>query len=423
MKLELRGNPNYCASIVSIENIIPLAGKDRIVGTMIQGNHVIVGLDVKVGDIGVYFPTETSIKAVFLNANNLFRESIYNVDPTKKGFFELNGRVRCLKLGDFKSAGFYMPLESLNKFGFKATLETLKVGTDFDHIDDEMICDKYMIKQPQDNSGSKENKAAKRLKRISKLVEGQFHFHIDTNFLAKNMHKINRADIISITEKVHGTSAIAAYVLCNKQLTMRDRIAKVFGASVNDKEYDFIWASRKVVKNQYVEKKNHVHFYSEDIWKIGADEQKPYVEKGMTVYYEIVGFLADGGFIQKGFDYNCDPNEHEKYIYRITSTNADGKVLEWSMLQVQLWCNARGLKAVPLHFYGRAEDAFPDVFDVDDDAWREKFLKKTEETYLEQKCFICRGDLPNEGIVLRRETLEIDVYKFKSFAFKARETK
>ena len=30
----------------------------------------------------------------------------------------------------------------------------------------------------------------------------------------------------------------------------------------------------------------------------------------MTVYYEIVGFLPNGGYIQKGYDYGCAGEQH-----------------------------------------------------------------------------------------------------------------
>ena len=54
--------------------------------------------------------------------------------------------------------------------------------------------------------------------------------------------------------------------------------------------------------------------------------------------------------------------------------------------------------------------------------WQENFLQKLSETYLEKDCDICVNKVPGEGIVLRKETLDIDVYKHKSFRFKAQES-
>ena len=423
MKLEIKGNPNYAAIIVAISNLIPLEKCDNIQGTIIEGCHVIVSKDVKVGDVGIFFPAECAIKPVFLNANSLYREKELNVDKTKAGFFELNGRVRCMRLRGFKSDGFFMPLNSLAKFGKFDSLIALEVGTSFDTINGEPICDKYVVATKQIQNPSKKDKKNNRVKRFDKLREEIFRFHIDTPQLARNIEKVNKRDIISITEKLHGTSAIFSYISCNRKLSLRDRIAKRLGAYIGVNEYDYIWASRRVVKNQYLYEDKLTHFYSEDIWKTGADELKPFIQKDMTIYYEIVGFLKDGKQIQKDFDYGCRAGQHEKYIYRISSTNIDGKVFEWSMLQIQDWCKANGLLAVPMHYYGYAEDLFLDITAPDDEEWRKRFLDKLIEEYLEKDCTICKNKVPAEGVCLRIESNDIEVYKLKSFAFRAKETK
>lgn len=452
MKFEVKGNINYCASIVKIEDKIELEGCDNICGTHIFGNHVIISKDVNIGDIGIFFPIETSIKDIFLKNNNLYRETTLNKDESKKGFFEKNGRVRCVKLRGFKSEGFWIPIESLWSFiPDWENIESIKenqndlIGIEFDHIDGIMICEKYVIPSKiQSQNNSKSNKKNKKIKRFSKLIEEQFRFHIDTAQFGKNLHRFNLNDLISITEKVHGTSAIASYILCNKKLSWKNRIAKVLGIDVVEKEYDYIYSSRRVVKNQYL-CENPSGFYSEDIWKEGFEELKPFLEKGMTIYYEICGFLKDNKAIQKMgkyiYDYGCSSNTHRKYVYRITSTNEDGKVFEWSMKQVQDWCKEKGLEAVHLHYYGTVKDFIfknltneymslsdNNVQDTyyrtlsDDRDMHDILLKLLTGIYLEKDCSICRNKVPNEGICIRREVNDIDVYKLKSFAFRKAET-
>jgi hypothetical protein len=432
MQFSVKGNKNYCATIVQIENKIDLEGCDNICGTIIFGNHVIISKDTEVGTIGVFFPIECSIKEIFLKANNLYRDKELNVDKEKSGFFELNGRVRCMKLRGFKSEGFWIPLNGLSFFNlttFNLTNDFL-VGTEFDHIDDIMICEKYIVKSKnQSNQNlSKKDKKNKKIKRFSKLIEEQFRFHVDTAMLAKNIHRIPPNSLISITEKLHGTSFIVSNILCNKKLSWKDRIAKKLGVNVIDKEYDNIYSSRKVVKNKYI-CDNPSGFYSEDIWKTVNEELQPYMQKGMTIYGECVGFLKDGKYIQKPFDYGCESGKHDNYIYRITSTNSDGVVFEWSMLQVQLWCKQNGLKAVPLHYYGEAKHCFKDptlyayLCDENIGEWQHEFLNKLQEIYLEKNCTICKNKVPAEGIVLRIESLDIEPFKLKSFAFRQHETK
>lgn len=98
MKFEKPKNENYCATVTEIKNIVPLDNCDNIQGTIIFGNHVIIGKDVQVGDVGIYFPPETQLSNEYLSENNLYRDATLNKDQTKKGYFEVNGRVRTAKL-------------------------------------------------------------------------------------------------------------------------------------------------------------------------------------------------------------------------------------------------------------------------------------------------------------------------------------
>lgn len=198
---------------------------------------------------------------------------------------------------------------------------------------------------------------------------------------------------------------------------------------VEQYEYDLIYSSRKVIKNKYLNP-NINHFYIEDIWGIVAQELKPYLQKEMTIYGECVGFLKDGKMIQNKYDYGCKVGEHKNYIYRITSTNEDGKVFEWSMLQVQQWCKEKGLNAVPIHYYGTVKDLmdkynykYADDKGNEFEGWRNTFLHLVTQLYLEKKCYICKHDVPNEGVVVRKEVLDIEPYKHKSFLFKQLESK
>ena len=51
MKFEKPKNDNYCANIVEIKSVHPLEKCDNIQGTVIFGNQVIIGKDVKPGDM------------------------------------------------------------------------------------------------------------------------------------------------------------------------------------------------------------------------------------------------------------------------------------------------------------------------------------------------------------------------------------
>jgi hypothetical protein len=169
-------------------------------------------------------------------------------------------------------------------------------------------------------------------------------------------------------------------------------------------------------------------YYGEDIWGIAHNEVKDFLQKGMTFYYEIVGFLPNGGMIQKDYDYGCEPGKHAIYIYRITSTNVDGKVIEFSAKQVQDFCKKNGLNAVPELYYGYAGKLFNSNQDgsfrnYDDDLeFGNNFLNLIKEKYNEKDCYICSNKVPEEGCVIRIEGNDLEVYKAKSERFYLRET-
>jgi len=75
-----------------------------------------------------------------------------------------------------------------------------------------------------------------------------------------------------------------------------------------------------------------------------------------------------------------------------------------------------GLECVPLFFYGKAKDVFPEI--KTDEHWHEEFIKKLEEKYTNGRCYICMNDVPREGIVIRKEKMnEFEAYKLKSWEF------
>ena len=438
MKLEAPQNLNYCATVVEIKNIIPLAGCDFVVGTSIMGNHVITGKDTKIGDVGLYFPVETQLSAKYIAINNLYKDATLNDDTRKKGYFELNGRIKCVKFRGFPSEGLFMPLDSISPF--TAPVNTiLKLEDSFDFIGKEEICRKYIpksSKQPSTQIPGKKGKG--RLARESKLIANQFRFHDDTSQLYRNLHMIHPEDLISITYKIHGTSFIASNILCKKPLKWYERALSKLGINVVDTLYDNIYSSRKVIKNEDLHP-DAQHYYSEDIWGIANNEVKPFLQEGMTIYGEAAGFLPGGGYIQNAFDFGCKPGEHKLFIYRVTMTNTQGKVFEYSMRQVQEFCKKNGLNAVPLMYYGTVENFMREPFELQmaksifgsdklityapKEFNAEDFLALIKKRYNEKDCYICKNPkTPEEGAVIRIENNDLQAYKVKSFRFLNKES-
>ena len=170
-------NSNYLATICRIGETHPIEGADRIVSTTVNGFTMIVSKEMKEGDIVVYFPVETAICEKYLSVNNLYEigqfEKNSNVEEVKKilaesealpdddtegkleclnkaksmcGFFNKYGRVRILKLKGKYSEGFIAHTDTLVKFD--KSLKDLNwedyVGTSFDTINGEKICEKFV---------------------------------------------------------------------------------------------------------------------------------------------------------------------------------------------------------------------------------------------------------------------------------------
>ena len=412
MKLEKPKNNNYAAIVVTIKTLVSLQDCDNVQGAIIFGNQVIVSKDIQVGDKGLYFPLECQLSHEYTSNNNLYKHSELNVDKEKKGYFENNRRIRAVKFKGHKSEGLFMPLTSLD---FLFLDYKLSEGDEFDTLGNIPICNKYIVAPPKDSSGANVSKQPKK----SAIVENQFRFHDDTNMLYKNLSKLSPEEYIHISYKLHGTSGISAKLLCKKKLDFWDKIGQKLGFNVINAHYNYIYSSRNVIKSIELNP-NAKHYYESDIWGLAHNKVKDFLTNGLTLYYEIVGYLPSGRMIQKGYDYGQEPNTFEIYIYRITYTNSEGKVFEFSARQVQEWCKTKELKAVPELYYGRIMNFY--AFRIAEN-WGTDFLDAVKLAYNEKNCYLCSSKVPEEGCVVRLDKLNFEAYKQKSNAFYAWETK
>lgn len=254
----------------------------------------------------------------------------------------------------------------------------------------------------------------------------------------KSIKKVDRTDRYDLTVNsthnffangilIHNTSGISANVKIKHQIP-GSWISRLFGKKKYIEEYHSFCTSRKVVQDPLLNS-NVTGFYG------GSDKEGRQriheslfgdLPKGMSVYYEILGYWPNGTPIQGNWDYGCTPSviswvygeQFKVQVYRITYTNVDGAVYEFSARQVQQYCNSHGWTPVEQLYYGYAKDLYPDL-DVTNH-WNENFLEclsKDKRFYMEMLSPTCIHKVPHEGIVVRNESLNIDVYKLKCFAF------
>ena len=240
-------NPNYVATICRVGEIHPIEGADKICRTIVNGYDIVVGKDTKEGDIVVYVPVETEICEKFLAANNLYEISewqrnanheeageiltkaeeaktngnsdeagkLYQEAKTKVGYFNKRNRVRIVTLKGIASNGFVANISSLVRYDEKLAntdWESL-INTQFNYIDDEEFCKKYIppIKEPTERNNQKRfNKKMKKIKKFDRLVEGQFAYHYDTvKIEGANIARILNPDtMVTISTKVQDRKSV-----------------------------------------------------------------------------------------------------------------------------------------------------------------------------------------------------------------------
>ena len=425
-----KANINYLAKVIDITNFLPHPNAERMKIAQVGGYKVCVGIDEPIGRY-VYFPVNSEINPNLLSYCNLYRHTEKNTNTEKAGFFNDNGRVTAIKLRGFPSEGFLLPFEQLENFiadTLNLKLSDIENNTDFDIAvegnKEFWICKKYIVVHQTAQGQPNSNKRQKKVARFNKVIDTQFHYHYDTVRVQNDKWAIVPDDIISVTEKVHGTSGISAYVLCKEKPSLINKIKGWFG-NTNIK-YDYLYSSRSVIKNA-TETTNPGGYYSCDIWAEADKIIRPHLQKGMTIYYEIVGFLPTGKYIQKNYDYGCIPPEagepftHEKHfkvrVYRITMVNVDGYIHEFSAKEVQEWCKANDLTPVTEYYYGYAKDLYN--IPVDDN-WTDAFwdtMANDKNFYMERNSPSCSNKVPHEGLVIKKEDMRSRAWKLKCFAF------
>lgn len=422
LEISKQGNPNYLAKVVKLKGLKKHSNADRLQTVDIDFQTVVTGIDAKDGNIYIYFPIESKINSSFISHINGFRDNLLNSDPEKAGFFEDNCRVKALKLRGEKSMGFIVPITELvtfigNTFG---NIESI-VGQEFDTVNGIKLLEKYELPVRGSDLANKKGKKPK----ISRLIDGQVHLHVDTENLRKNTHKIKPDDLISISYKTHGTSWWVSNVQVKRTLKWYEKALLWLGVNIVLTEYDYVYGSRKVVKNKDINPETGGHYYGYDLWRDIMEEVREFIPENYTLYGECTGFDKDGGYIQKDYDYGCAPHQHKLEVYRITVTNPSGFVTELSTPEIIEFCDRTGL-LTPLYFYyGKAREIVEqqNIKIEDDRDFQEAFVKILEVKYNDMDCFMCKNKVPAEGIVVRKDKLfGFDAYKLKSFDFLNRES-
>lgn len=443
----------YCGYVVRVEKLRKHTNADRLQIATFFGNDTIVGLDVQVGDMGVYFPVDGQLSERFCQVNDLVRRKDENgkscggyMDPDKRN-------IKAIKLRGEKSDGLYMPLTAFTDF---CKISDLKIGDQITVLNGEEICRKYI---PRANKSASRG-AGKGVGRAKANIAPTFYEHVDTAQLAYNLAAFKPGDLVQLTLKMHGTSGRTGYLpLVHTKRTWLDKLLRRHGKDYM--EYGYITGTRRVV----LDGKREGGFYdSDDFRHAMAAKFEGKLRKGEVVYYEIVGFqgpegapimsqvanskVKDPEFIKQygettTFSYGCNQfagyteNEYREddtcgrgeragvccdiYVYRMTMVNEDGDVVEYSPDQIRERCEQMGVHVVPEFTRFFIPDHVPglhgDWIPVDP----AEYLVKRVEEYFDGPDPVGKTHV-REGVVIRIcNRTKFEVYKHKNFSFKVLE--
>ena len=195
-------------------------------------------------------------------------------------------------------------------------------------------------------------------------------------------------------------------------------------------EYGNVTSSRTVIKNQYINKNVTSGYYGTDIWSEYGDLIYPFLEEGMTIYGEIIGYCTGSDkMIQKGYDYGCEKGENKLMIYRITTTNEDGSKKEWNVTDVHNWTKelikehpeiADRIHVIDLLYHGTLQNLYPHLSLTEH--WHENVLEAMrndkEHFGMEKKEPLCKNSVWREGIVIRKDDDDlVEAFKLKCMHF------
>lgn len=405
MKIDKPQNPNYCATVVEIKSIIPLENCENVVATPIFGFQAIVSKNTKVGDIGIVFTAETQLSDEFCYNNNLYRHADKNIVESEKGYIEDSRRIKSIKFRGHTSSCLFLSLDSL-KFT-RVDTSLLSVGDEFDVLNGKPICTKYVVKT---NPLKKEFIAKE--KKFVRVDDKHMPQHMDSSNFFKWSDTISPDADIIVTQKLHGTSIRVGHTIAKRKLNIFERVLSKVGVKVLPHTYDYIYGSRKVIKD--VNNPYQNHFYETDIWSEQGKKLVGILPENYLVYGELVGYTSDGKEIQRNYTYSVPMRTTELYIYRIAIVNSQGIITDLSWGQVMEFCKKNGLKHVPEIWTGKMKD-----FDV------KNFVDKRffEEGYKHCLYLGNNVELVDEGVCIRVGGLNPTIMKAKSPKFFEHETK
>ena len=457
---------SYYGYVVKIDKLREHPNADKLQIATFFGADTCIGLEAQIGDIGVYFPCDGQLSVEFCLNNNLLRKLPDGTDGP--GYMDPDKRnVKAIKLRGEKSDGIYLPISCLDYCFGEPAAAHFQVGDRLDVVNGHEICTKYI---PRHNPSKVRDGNHTRKKKVP--IAPLFNEHADTEQLAYNLDAFKPGDEIEITLKMHGTSQRTGYLpvlkgytgpgialdILNRKGIFRfmkptDKMISWAENKANPiYDWDYITGTRRTVLDSF----NGGFYGSNEFREQYHNFFKNRLQKGEEVFYEVVGFthtgtsimaecsnkkMNDKEFIKQygdttTFSYGCHPDggyeimcdgvgdsntawvsepQSDIYVYRMTMTNEDGFVVEYTPDFMRYRCEQMGVKCVPVFWKGIVTGGFDHegvAYGAGDEA------KGIAERFYDGSDPIGKTHI-REGVVVRiLNRPKFCAYKHKNFAFK-----
>lgn len=342
MSISIQNEENYAAFVVRVPELRKADNSDRLYVLSARGTSIVVNdsWQDRVGDLALIVPAEAQVSFVLAHELNLHRHANLNADESVTGYVEDNRRIRPVRLRGNMSNGLALPLsEVIEIFGDSSDL---REGVTLDTLNGHELTRKFLVPVKASSLGGQQVST----KKPARVDEKVFPQHVNTAFWERNLDKVNYDQTLIVTQKIHGTSVRFGNVPVKAELTWLERLAKKIGIRVQEKEFDLVAGSRKVIKDPKVTGQNH--FYNSDVWTKALHAWGEFIPEGFIVYGELVGFVdEDGDAIQKGYTYEAPRGSTHLYVYRVTRVDARGVAIDLTWDQVRQFAAEQGLQTVP----------------------------------------------------------------------------
>ena len=441
----------YNAYITYVKNIRPAENSDYLNACEVFGNTTIIDKTITEETLVLYLPSDGQISVEFGEKNNLFRKKD-DAGNNIGGFIDPNKRnITAIRLRGNRSDGLVLPISCLNYcYSHGDASAELHAGDIINGtLNGHEICCKY-IPRRSNRQGHVSDGNRTRKKKVD--VAPLFAEHADTEQLAYNLGAFKPGDEIEITLKMHGTSQRTGYLPVFKgyKRTFKDWLLRREGKPIYD--WGYVSGTRRTVLDNY----DGGYYGSNEFREQHSKTFEGKLWKGETVYYEVVGFthtsapiMAEGNNEKLGkdfvkqygkmttFSYGCEPfgfkvippdpkistatpkvdftkPQSDIYVYRMTMTNEDGAVVEYTPGFMRYRCEQMGVKTVPVLWKGTIEGKRIECGQIAPGDW----IKSVAERYYDGPDPIGKTHI-REGVVVRiLNRPKFCAYKHKNHDFK-----